>query len=96
MQGLDDMEDDILGSLTTKKKPAAAAKKPSLSQTMPAKSSLASGKGAAKPAASKPKFDINDIMGDDGGDNFDSFLSSKWIMASVYNALTSISLIGVS
>ena len=73
VQGLDDMEDDILGSLTKKK---TTSKQPALSQTMPAKSSLATGKGTASRAAAKPKFDINDIMADDG-DNFDSVLASK-------------------
>ena len=68
------MEDNILGSLTKKK---TTSKQPALSQTMPAKSSLATGKGtASRAAAAKPEFDINDIMADDG-DNFDSVLASK-------------------
>ena len=66
------MDDDILGSLSTKKK--SNAKQP-LSKTLPAKSSLATGKSTA----SKPKssFNIDDIMGDDGTD-FDSILASKY------------------
>lgn len=74
-QGLDDMEDDILGSL--RKKTPPAPKQPALSQTVPAKSSFASGKNAVGKA--KPKFDIDDIMADDG-DNFDSMFASKLIV----------------
>lgn len=61
------MDDDILGSLTTKKKP--------LSQTLPAKTSDAK-KPPTPSSASKSKFSIDDIMGDDG-DNLDSILSSS-------------------
>lgn len=59
------MDDDILGSLSSKKKKG-------LSQTLPATPVAAK----ATPAASKAKFSIDDIMGDDAGDDtLDSILS---------------------
>lgn len=77
LQDLDDMEDDILGSLSTKKK--NSARQP-LSKTLPSKSSLSAGSsGQSAPKSSalkKDTFNINDILADDGKD-FDSILSGR-------------------
>ena len=66
------MEDDILGSLSTKKK-SAVSKQP-MSKTLPAKSTLSTNKPATK---SKATFNIDDIMADDST-NLDSILASKY------------------
>lgn len=68
------MDEDIFGSLSTKRKTSKPAQP--LSTTLPSKSSLA----ASKPAGSKTKgsFNIDDIMGDDGMD-FDAIPASKCI-----------------
>lgn len=62
------MDDDILGSLTAKKKPMSA--------TMPVKSSKASGKTAGSKQEKKPTFDIDDVMGGGSDGAPDSILKS--------------------